>query len=102
MRCCFASNRQSVRVLLPVDADLAAIVAEIIRENRTDPEWAAVESDDLFQRGLYVGGYEEPERAFTFSFYGEDGEVWFQFTLEEARAIAAGRQTAVRARPAEL
>jgi hypothetical protein len=94
--------RQSVRVLLPVDADLAAIVADIIRENRTQPEWAAVESDDMFQRGLYVGGYEEPQRAFTFSFYGKDGELWFQFTLDEARAIAAGRQKAVCARPAEI
>ena len=93
--------RQSRRVLLPVDADLAAIAADIIREDRTELEWAAVESDDTFQRGRYVGGYEEPERAFTFSFYGQEEEVWFQFTLEEARAIAAGRQKAVLARPAE-
>ena len=94
--------RQSRRVLLPVDADLAAIAADIIREDRTELEWAAVESDDTFQRGRYVGGYEEPERAFTFSFYGKDGELWFQFTLDQARAIAAGRQKTVHARPAEI
>lgn len=88
-------------MLLPVDADLAAIVADIVGENRAELEWAAFEGDDMFQRGPYVGGYEEPERAFTFSFDGKDGEWWFQFTLDEARAIAEGRQTSVDARPAE-
>jgi hypothetical protein len=56
----------------------------------------------MFERGRYVGGYEAVERAFTFSFQGDDGELWLQITLDEARAIAAGRQKAVRARPAEL
>src|SRR4051794_25610247 len=42
------SMRQSVGVLAPVDADLAAIVADVIRANRTEPEWAAVESDEMF------------------------------------------------------
>jgi hypothetical protein len=88
--------------VLPVDADLAAIVADIIGANRTDSEWGAVESDDMFERGRYVGGYEAVERAFTFSFQADDSELWLQITLDEARAIAAGRQKAVRARPAEL
>jgi len=89
-------------MLLAVDADLAAIVAEIVAQNRTDLEWAAVESDDMFQRGRYVGGYEGPEQAFTFSFYGEGGELWVQFTLAEAHAIASGRLQAVSARAAEI
>ena len=89
-------------MLLPVDDELAAIVAEIIDANRTESEWAAVESDDMFERAGYVGGYDADERAFVFSLHADDGELWFQFTLDEARAIVTGRQKALTARPAEL
>lgn len=91
-----------MRVLRPVDADLVAIATLIVQADRTEAEWAAVEGDDTFQRGLYVGGYDADERAFTFSAYADDGELWFQFTTDEALAIAAGHLTAVRVRPAEL
>ena len=91
-----------MRVLRPVDDDLAAIAAVTVRANRTEAEWAAVESDDMFQRGLYVGGYDADERGFTFSVYADDGELWLEFTIDDALAIAAGRLTAVDVRPAAL
>jgi hypothetical protein len=65
--------------------------AVIVDTNRTEAEWGAVESDDMFERGPYVGGYDADERAFTFSVHADDGELWFQFTLDEARSIVAGR-----------
>jgi hypothetical protein len=54
----------------------------------------------MFARGPHVGGCDADERAFTFSAYGDDGELWLQFTLDEARAVVAGRLTALRTRPA--
>ena len=56
----------------------------------------------MFERAGYVGGYDADERAFVFSLHADDGELWFQFTLDEARAIVTGRQKALTARPAEL
>ena len=52
--CCFHASVSCdivVPVLRPVDDDLLAIAAQILRSNRTEAEWAAVESDDMFQRG---------------------------------------------------
>jgi hypothetical protein len=89
-------------VLTRLDADLLAIAALTVRANRTEAGWAAVESDDMFERGLDVGGFDADERAFTFSVYADDGELWVQYTPDEARAIVAGRLSGVRARPAEL
>jgi hypothetical protein len=83
---------------LPVGPDLIAITAEIVSSERTESEWAAVESDDMFQHGPYVGGFDADERAFVFSYRGGTGELWFQFTLAEARAIASGGQATVSAR----
>jgi hypothetical protein len=87
-------------VRLPVDDDLGAIVAEIVNVDRTQAEWTAIESDDMFQRGPYAGGYDADERAFVFSCCEDRGERWFQFTLDEARAIVSGRQRSLSARPA--
>jgi hypothetical protein len=59
-----------------------------------------MESDDMFARGPYVGGFDADERAFCFGCSGADGELWFQFTLDEAKAIAAGQRATLDARPA--
>jgi len=71
---------------MPVDRDLRAIVAEIVSADRTRSEWAAIESDDMFQRGRYEGGYDADECAFVFSCCADSGERWFRFTLDEAHA----------------
>lgn len=54
-------------------------------------EWDRIESDDMFQRGAFVGGYEVSEQAFTFSYYDTaKKEWWFSFTLPIAEKIARG------------
>lgn len=79
-----------------INDDFRAICKEII----SNPEDAKIPSDDLLQRGLYVGGYETLEDAFCFSVH-LDREYWFQITFEEAALIAAGKLNEVDVRLAE-
>ena len=87
---------------LAVDGDLVEIATQILSADRSSSEWAAVESDDLIQHGSYTGGYDADERAFVFSSSTSRGELWFQFTLEEARRISAGDLKTLSARPADI
>lgn len=85
-----------------IDDELLAICTEILRENRSDAEWALRESDDMFHRGPYVGGYDATESAFCFSRHGDDGsEAWFQLSLDQIEKIRGGELRAIEARPAE-
>ena len=87
---------------LRVPEDLRDICRQIVAEGKTDDEWSEIEAGDWFQTETVTGGYEAPERAFTFSYYAPDGEeLWFQLTLEEAARVAAGEMQVVDARPAE-
>lgn len=83
------------------DDKLVEICSEIVREDRTLAEWGEIESDDMFQVGRYHGGFDSIEEAFCFSAYTDDGEFWFQFTLEQAISICAGEMIRIPARPAE-
>ena len=86
---------------LKVDDGLRQIAREIVNEEKDDAEWSEIESDDMFQRGPYVGGYDATEQAFTFSYYdAADNEFWFQLTLDEIKDLAAGKRDAVDMRPA--
>ena len=87
---------------LRVGTDLIAIAAEIVNSNRSEAEWVAIESDDMFDRGPYVGGFDADERAFVFSYRGDSDELWFQFTLAEAQDIASRNQTSIEARAADV
>jgi hypothetical protein len=90
-------------VNLEVDEDLVLIAQEIVGLDLTPDEWSARASDDEFQRGRYVGGYDAVERAFCFGASRPNrSELWFQFDLAEAAAIASGAVTGVRARRADL
>ena len=54
-------------------------------------EWDRIESDDMFQRGAFVGGYDACEQAFTFSYYdAAKKEWWLSFNLPIAEKIARG------------
>ena len=87
---------------MPVLQDLRSICAEILEAERSLHEWAKRESDDEFQRGPYVGGFDATEMAFCFSYCPGDGsELWFQLSLDDVRAVAEGRTTEIQARPAE-
>jgi hypothetical protein len=83
------------------DRELFEICRDIAERGKSVTEWAEVESDDMFQTNRHHGGFDSIEEAFCFSVYLEDGEYWFQFTLEEANAIAAGENLILPARPAD-
>jgi hypothetical protein len=86
---------------LAVDDEFRTMCREIVAEDHSEEEWSEIESDDMFQSESYVGGFEETEQAFTFSHYAPDGqEYWFQLTLGEVRAIAAGENPVLDLRPA--
>lgn len=88
---------------IKIDDRLREIAQKIVAEGKSNEEWAAIESDDMFQEGQYEGGFDADEGEFCFSFHGgkEAGEVWFQFSLEVAGAIAIGQTPEIEGRPAE-
>ncbi len=86
---------------VPIEAELRTIARAIVAEAKGEADWAAVESDDAFQDGRYVGGHDADESAFCFSYSGSEVELWFQFTLAEAKEIAAGADVRLHGRPAE-
>jgi hypothetical protein len=83
------------------DRELVEICRNIAEQGRSIQEWAEIESDDMFQTQRYHGGFDAIEEAFCFSVYRADGEYWFQFTLEQANAIAEGKTFLLTARPAQ-
>ncbi|MCA9117824.1 MAG: hypothetical protein KDA79_22290 [Planctomycetaceae bacterium] len=77
------------------------ICQQILDQNKTPDEWSEIESDDMFQHGPYCGGFDATEGEFCFSLYREDGEFWFQVSLEQVRQIVGGRLKYVTIRPSE-
>jgi len=79
------------RTQVKANDDLRAICREIVAAKRTMSEWDRVESDDMFQRGAYVGGYDASEQRFTFSYFDEaKREWWLSVSLPIAEKIARG------------
>lgn len=88
---------------LVIDPELRTLCREIVSENHSEEEWAEIESDDMFQSESYEGGFDATEEAFCFSRHTEDGEEqWFQLTLSEVQALAAGEDLVIEARPADI
>jgi hypothetical protein len=58
------------------------ICKEILKENKKVEEWSEIESDDLFQGGIYEGGFDATEMEFCFSVYENNNEYLFQFPLD--------------------
>jgi hypothetical protein len=73
-----------------VDEILISILRLILEEGKSDDEWAEIESDDMFQKEPYVGGYDADEEAFCFSYFSEKSEYWFQVTLAEISEMVNG------------
>lgn len=73
--------------------DFLTLARKILAENKTISEWALLESDDMFQSGKYVGGFDGTEMEFTFSVYEDDEEYWFQLSLEEISEVISGKKT---------
>lgn len=86
---------------LRFDEVFRGICQGILSENKNPEEWSEIESDDMFQDGGYVGGFDADEAEFCFSLHREDGEFWFQVSLEQIRQIVDGSLQVVDVRPAE-
>jgi len=85
-----------------LDDDFVAIAREVVDLGLTPDEWAGRESDDEFQTGRYVGGFDADENAFLFRAVMSDGtELWFDLTLSEMFAVADGRLRSVSAEPGD-
>ena len=74
---------------IPITEELKEIFKEIIDKDLSIEEWGLIESDDMFQTKLFEGGFDNTEREFTFSYYGED-EYWFQLSLDTIQEIIKG------------
>ena len=84
-----------------LDSELMNILLEIISEEKTEKEWALIESCDMFQTQHYNGGYDADEEAFCFSYYDDLGkEYWFQFSLSEIDLII--QKKIIKLRPADV
>jgi len=84
---------------IAVTQELRDLFARILAENKTESEWAEMESDDMFQSDHYRGGFDATEMAFCFSFFDGDGvELWFQLRLEEVREYATHGKAEIDAR----
>lgn len=87
---------------IDIPDEFKTLCCRIADERKSIDQWAAVESDDMFQTNSFVGGFEATESAFCFSYYDPEGnEHWFQVTLEEVREVAEGRLTNLEVTPAE-
>ncbi|MDP6555956.1 MAG: hypothetical protein QGG71_14900 [Pirellulaceae bacterium] len=68
-----------------IDDEFRSICQEIVAEDKTEDEWAEIESCDMFQTQKYCGGFEADEEEFCFSAYLTDREYWFQLSLEQVQ-----------------
>jgi hypothetical protein len=92
---------ESISVEFRFDDQFREICQQIYSENRDVDEWSELESDDMFQQGVYVGGFDADEREFCFSVYLESGEFWFQVSLDQIGQIVARNLLVVDIRPCE-
>lgn len=83
-------------IVIPITPEFKEICKEIVSENLSETEWSAIESDDMFQSSSFEGGFDATENAFTFSFFTNNKEYWFQLSLEEVQKIYGGQQLSVR------
>ena len=70
--------------------DFIFICKEILEQNKSEKQWAEIESDDMFQKGSYEGGFDATEMLFCFSVYENECEYWFEFPLSEVELFANG------------
>ena len=82
-----------IRVMdIPIEEELKGICKDILAENKSEQQWAEIESDDMFQTAMFCGGYDADENEFCFSYFSsDDNEYWFQISLSDVTDIASGR-----------
>lgn len=76
---------------LVIDDDFRRICRTIVSRYDQDGDASLIYSDDEYQEGAFCGGWYPEDRRFFFSFYAPDGgDYIFDFTLDDARAVAEG------------
>ncbi|MEI9910590.1 MAG: hypothetical protein WDO71_13495 [Bacteroidota bacterium] len=70
-----------------LNSEFYEICEQIVSENKNSSEWAAIESDDMFQSSMYEGGFDATGMEFVFSVFLEDKEYWFQLNLDNVYKI---------------
>ena len=70
-----------------LNPEFLEIARQIVSDNKDNSEWAAIESDDMFQTGIYEGGFDGTELEFVFSVFIDSKEYWFNLTLEDINKI---------------
>jgi hypothetical protein len=78
-----------------INDDFLEICKEILSENKTAEEWAEIESDDIFQRGNYEGGFDATGMTFCFSVSEHGKECWFEFPLTDVELFDKGEKKEV-------
>jgi hypothetical protein len=87
---------------IPVSEELLTIFRTIVAENKTEDEWAEIESDEMFQTGGFCGGFDATEKAFCFSYFDDNREeYWFQLGLDEICQIVRTSGGEIELRPVE-
>jgi hypothetical protein len=70
-----------------LSSEFYEICKKIVSENKSNSEWAAIESDDMFQTKIYEGGFDGTELEFVFSVFIESKEYWLHLSLEDINKI---------------
>ena len=87
---------------IPIEPELKNICEEIDAKNLQPAQWSEIESDDMFQSGNFIGGFDADENEFCFSYFAPNKmEYWFQFNLEIALEISQGNKPILKGRVAE-
>lgn len=96
----YKSSLIQKRMLHKFENEFYLVCGEIIKESKTVSEWAEIESDDMFQEGIYNGGFDAIEMEFCFSVYLSNVEYWFQLSLDSVTKVLEKIITEVEIRKA--
>jgi hypothetical protein len=87
---------------IPIEPEFKNICKDIEAKNLQPHQWAEIESDDMFQSGNFLGGFDAEENEFCFSYFAPNKiEFWFQFNLETALEISKDKKLILTGRVAE-
>lgn len=78
------------------------VAKKIVDSNNDGKSWALAESDDMFQEGSYIGGYDADEEAFFFSYFDQEKEYWFQLSMNDITKVALGDIKIIDIRESDL
>jgi hypothetical protein len=82
-----------MKMEFPLDDELRKLLLLIQAENKSEAEWAEIESGDMFQTKSYCGGFDAIEMEFCFSYYSKTNEYWFQFSLDEVNDFLSSQNS---------